>query len=160
FALDVSRKREVITVGAPPDQKRLWRLPALEPLPVGPRPNDVLFYTAFSPDGRLAVAGGGVMGWGVNKPRPGREYRLWLWDVQPPAALAQLEGHYLTVQGVAFTPDGKRIVSCSSDETVRIWDVAARTEIKERRIPVPGDPQCLALAPDGRRVACGLVDGT
>jgi WD40 repeat protein/tRNA A-37 threonylcarbamoyl transferase component Bud32 len=157
FALDAS-KDKVITVSSPPSM-RLWQLPDLAELSVGPRPNDVLFYTAFSPDGRLAVAGGGMMEWGTRKPRPGCDHQLWLWDVRTGAALAQFPGHLLTVQGVAFTPDGKRIVSCSSDETLRIWDVAARKE-QNRRISINGDPQSLALSPDGRRVACGLMDTT
>jgi hypothetical protein len=38
--------------------------------------------------------------------------------------------------------------------------VAARTEVKDRRIAIAGDPQSLALSADGRRVACGLMDKT
>ena len=36
-----------------------------------------------------------------------------------------MEGHSSIVLGVAVTPDGKKVVSCSDDATVRIWDLAS-----------------------------------
>ena len=32
-----------------------------------------------------------------------------------------LEGHEGLVNGVAITPDGTRVVSASSDQTLRVW---------------------------------------
>src|SRR4051812_33480143 len=40
------------------------------------------------------------------------------------AMLQTLEGHTNTVTSVAFSPDGKQIVSGSRDTTVRRWDAA------------------------------------
>jgi len=46
----------------------------------------------------------------------------------PPAAdqsVLTLQGHAGSVTGVAFSPDGKRIVSGSDDSTLRIWDISS-----------------------------------
>lgn len=39
---------------------------------------------------------------------------------------AEFEGHQAAVQHVAFSPDGLFLVTSSSDQTVRVWDVTTR----------------------------------
>jgi WD40 repeat protein len=64
---------------------------------------------AFSPDGRiLAVA---------------VEQAVQLWDVATASRLTSLEGHEGKVNCLAYSPDGTRLASGSSDRTVRLWDV-------------------------------------
>ena len=41
-----------------------------------------------------------------------------------------LTGHSGVVLSVAFSPDGKRIVSASSDRLVKIWDTATGAEVR------------------------------
>ncbi|OCH89025.1 WD40 repeat-like protein, partial [Obba rivulosa] len=36
--------------------------------------------------------------------------------------ILHIQGHTSLVSSVAFSPDGSRIVSCSHDETIRVWD--------------------------------------
>ena len=46
-----------------------------------------------------------------------------LWDLSGPTPVATvLEGHRGPVTSVAFSPDGKRVVTGSGDNTARVWD--------------------------------------
>ena len=53
-----------------------------------------------------------------------------IWDVQTGALVERLKGHRDSVYSVAFTPDGKGLVSGSLDKTLKYWDVQP---IYERR---------------------------
>jgi WD40 repeat protein len=64
---------------------------------------------AFSPDGRVFAAPG-VGG-------------IVLYETASGAPRLRLGGHTQDVTGLAFTPDGKTLVSASQDSTVLIWDV-------------------------------------
>ena len=39
---------------------------------------------------------------------------------------ASMEGHTSWVLGVAFAPDDAHFVSCSSDHSVKVWDLSSR----------------------------------
>lgn len=51
--------------------------------------------------------------------------KVYIWDANTGALLKTLEGHEDSVYGVAFTPDGRSLVSVSLDQTVKIWDLGA-----------------------------------
>jgi WD40 repeat protein len=68
---------------------------------------------AISPDGHWLATGG---------------LGVWVWDLtarDPTAAPVALRGHEQLVLAVAFTPDGRRLVTGSHDMTARLWDLSA-----------------------------------
>ena len=65
----------------------------------------------------------------------------------------------LGVGRVAFTPDGKRIVSPCVDGTVRIWDSLNGQELLVLKCG-PRVVTSVACNPDGKRIFGGCEDGT
>src|SRR5207248_1006633 len=70
-----------------------------------------------------------------------------------------LKGHTAGIGSVAFSPDGKRIVSGSDDETVKVWDAQTGQET----LTLKGHTHwviSVAFSPDGKRIASGSFDKT
>jgi WD40 repeat protein len=67
---------------------------------------------AISPSGRIAATGG-------NQYCP----HIHIWDLATGRLLLVLTGHEDTVRDLEFTPDGSRLLSCSDDGTMRLWQL-------------------------------------
>ena len=111
---------------------------------------------AFSPDGKL-VASAAPFDPAVS---------VWLIDVSNgtgwwglPAKLDDGSEHL--APSVAFTPDGRRLVTGSFDGSVRIWDLSTQTLLET--IGVGGGDagvDSVAVSPDGALIAAGMTDGS
>jgi WD40 repeat protein len=55
---------------------------------------------------------------------------------------------------VAFTPDGRHVLSASDDGLLKIWEWRTGKPVCPP-LPLGGAGLSLAVTPDGRRVACG-----
>jgi WD40 repeat protein len=102
---------------------------------------------AYSPDGRwLAGIGEDVK-------------ELCLWEARGDQLAARWRGHTDDINSVAFSRDGRRVVSASADRTVRVWEVATG----ECQAVLRGHTGVVFAAvfhPDGTRIASASRDQT
>ena len=53
-----------------------------------------------------------------------------MWDLETGAELRTLAGHSFRVSGVALSADGRRAVSASDDQTLKVWDLETGAELR------------------------------
>ncbi len=66
-----------------------------------------------------------------------------------------LLGHHLWHSGICLSPDGRHLLSCGRDNTVRLLDVVTGKEVRRFEGHVER-LECAAFSPDGRLVAGGV----
>ncbi|HSM70397.1 MAG TPA: BTAD domain-containing putative transcriptional regulator [Anaerolineales bacterium] len=82
-----------------------------------------------------------------------------IWDTVTGQKLLTLMGHTEGINRIAFSPDGTRIATASSDNTAKIWDATSGEEL----FTLSGYSDfvtSVAFSPDGTRLVVGSVDTT
>ncbi|KIJ51769.1 hypothetical protein M422DRAFT_136574, partial [Sphaerobolus stellatus SS14] len=80
--------------------------------------------------------------------------KYWLPELQV------LEHNSPVLSAVAFSPDGKQIVSGSSDNTIRIWDAKIGEAVVEPLQGHQGSVRAVAFSPDGKQIVTGSDNNT
>ena len=83
---------------------------------------------------------------------------VYVWNLNQPEHPIILTGHTDYIYTLAFSPDGKRLVTGSDDETARLWDIEAGKEISTLPMDEPRVPIGVAFSPCGKIVAGGMDD--
>ena len=98
----------------------------------------------YSPDGtQLAVASG---------------IGVWIYNTSTYQEIDLLTGHTALVKGVAFSPDGKTIVTGSWDGTIHVRNRITGTH-KKRFIGHDLWTNAITFSPDGKMLVTGSGDG-
>jgi WD40 repeat protein/tRNA A-37 threonylcarbamoyl transferase component Bud32 len=110
---------------------------------------------AFHRDGlRLATACTELMPVNGGK----LEGTIRLWDAATARELLSFKAHKSKLSSVAFTPDGKSLISASHDRTIAFWDIATG----EEQFTLEGHTtrvNVLAISADGLLLASADLDG-
>ena len=107
----------------------------------------------FSPDGNILISStddGSVILWDVSNAENTPQ------EVSQPIG-KPLGRHPPIGYGLSFSPDGKKLASCSLDGTIILWNVETVQPIGK---PLNGCEYSVAFSPDGRKLASGSLDGT
>ncbi len=74
------------------------------------------------------------------------------WDVKTGGLSKIFSGHTGPVLSASFSPDGKRILTGSLDDTIRIWDVKTGRQLSSMEA---NDSISVSFSPDGRQILAG-----
>jgi WD40 repeat protein len=122
--------------------------------PTGMRSHRMVEAIALSPDNRLLAAAEGAFS---------PDHSVWLYETASGRVIKKLAGHSRWVTDLAFTPDGRRLVTVSQDQTGLVWDVTLPALASG---PRANDPSGKALSeawdqlagPDPGRAYAGMAE--
>jgi WD40 repeat protein len=109
---------------------------------------------AYSPDMTLIATAG------FDGPWTGKlEYSIQIWDTKTGKLVATLKGHTEEVRCLAWTKDGKTLISGSYDYSIRTWDTTKweQTAVLDEHTNIVF---ALAISPNGRILASVSGDKT
>ncbi len=141
--------KQVVAVGRRDGSVHAWDPDNGEELFLyGPAHKGGVSKAAFSRDGKRLASGGGSF-----------DPTVYVWDTKTGKLLKSLEAPMQFLEGLAWSPDGKRLASVARDNVLRVWDVEAGKELRQFSEPARTFRH-VAWSPDGRRLATSSEDHT
>ncbi len=131
---------------------KIWHVARGERLDTLGQPEAEQYTVTFSPDGRYILAGG-----------HDNRIRVWRWVSKDaprinPLLFARFAHEGAVVQ-LAYTPDGKTLVSVSDDRTIKLFETETFTQ-RHQYDRQPDATPALAIDPEGTGFAVGRMDGS
>jgi WD40 repeat protein/tRNA A-37 threonylcarbamoyl transferase component Bud32 len=180
------RTGRLLATGGEDGQVKLWDIGSRRLLWEARAHEGAVTSLAFTPDGTLLASGGddrAVRLWRTATGEPehafvGHAGRIWslgisldgTWlaaaagndilvrDLRTRRPVYRLRGHTQEALSLAFSGDGKRLVSGGADQTIRIWDMHLGHELATLR-GHRAYVLSVAVRPDDRTLASGGLDG-
>lgn len=143
---------EVLASASGDSTVKVWQVPTGLRLDTLSQPTAEQYAVAFSPDGSRIVAAGAD-----------NRIRAWkLVSVDAPAInplqVARF-AHEQAIVSLTFSADGSMLASAGEDGSLKLWDAATCMEIHVYPRQ-PDVPSALSLAPDGKHLVIGRLDGS
>jgi WD40 repeat protein/tRNA A-37 threonylcarbamoyl transferase component Bud32 len=140
---------------------RIWdTATGKELLVLGGKDSPPSYDALFSPDGKQVLTRGSGPGMARGDPN---HVTAFLWDAATGRQLLALKDSEANFVGncasLAFRPDGRRILTASSNHTARIWDAISGAELLVLRGHT-GRMNRAVYSPDGKRVITASDDKT
>ena len=117
---------------------------------------EVVWGLAVSPDGQQIATGTGGPTEGapiLQRVHQGKENVIRLWDAIGGELVRELHGHTGVVYSIAFSPDGRTLISGGWDGTILVWDVATGTQLTS--VQGQGAVYAVAITPTGAELVVG-----
>ncbi len=108
---------------------------------------------ALSPDGRRLLTVG------HKSPEDLSDVEVRLWDAATAEAVGQPLGSQVAPRPVAFSPDGKQVLTVCTDNCARAWDVTSGNQVGAA-LSHAGAVSSVGFSADGRLALTASADGT
>lgn len=130
YCIDAAPNGKWFVSGGFDQTLKLWDAKTRQPVRSFSGHTKMVLAVSFSPDSK-SIASGSL----------DNVVKIWPAELLPTGKPTPAEsfthnfaGHQSQIYGVAWSPDGKRVASCSFDKSIKIWEIATKREL--RSIPV------------------------